>query len=755
LELKQKNIKFLLNCINYLFSLLIILGLFLIIFYRNKFFELHYYANIFIVLALLIFLIIILSRILYYDIDAIYLLIGSTAVFISGFLELGIYFRIFNFINVFHIGCLIFLFFNFIVLSKKYWNTYQKLEESNKILKEQQKQIELLQNLKDEFFIELSNKIIFPIEDIISLLKNIEIDLSEKEMLIKLLDNLRRETNRIKNLLTYERNEFNLESLELNIIEYLKNIHFLTSQNENKNLEVFIPQVKEAWILFNHEILIEIFNELFFYSSGNIKILVDIQTNNDKEYIIIQINSENIYMYPENRNYFQPYLKIDFLETTGLYLVYKYMKYFNGNFEYSINHSEIKFILYFPLINTINQQIENSNQILSKKEKNSFILKSSIRKEIPKIIFLYDDPIFLKKIYNILKSDYYIFCTNDTNVVIEELKSEYDIFIFPPILFGNPILSFFKDIRKQYDPFSLIAILLNPVSNVKWEEYQNFGIQDIIIIEKNKVNEEEIKLKLFNYILLKKYYKKYLDYLKYQNDINILSEFQNHFYKDYSLYKNSIEYDIKYLAADQISGDLVEIYKKSESEIIFIIGDITGHGLYAAFFSIFLRMLITIYLQENPKILGIDLLKKINKMIINYFNKQLATLSLLFIDIQNKILKFYRAGHLPALYYKKNSNEFIELFPRGKILGVSENANWEELMIHYNLGDRIFLFTDGLIETAFENNRKKIYNLIKENNHKLRIDDLSNMIFSEVIKNKSYKEKFIEDDITSIFIELK
>ncbi|GIX40357.1 MAG: hypothetical protein KatS3mg129_0090 [Leptospiraceae bacterium] len=759
-EIKHQWSKYTLILIHYLFIILILIGFIIFIFYRNTFFIFHYYINIITVFVLLIFIVILLSRIVRYDINAIYMLIGFLSVFISGFFELSVYFRIFEFINTFHIGCLIFLFCNFIILSNKYWNTYYLLEKTNELLKEKQKQLENVQELKDKFMIELSYKIINPLEDIISFIRDISIKSTEKEILYKILENLKKEVSRIKNLLSYERNQFSFKAKQIDLIEFLKNLNLLILKNvQNKNINIFIDEkLKNTFITFDSDLLLEVIDELLFYSSHNVNIYLELKNNKE---LLLRFESENVYMYPQIDNYFYPYLKLNFLETTGLYLVYVYMKYFNSKFEYYITNEKIIFLLKFSL-NPQNEleglkNKERYKLLMTYNKKKIITLKNNYEKDKPKILFINEDPIILKQIYNILKDDYYIFCTNDLSIAELQLQLGYDILIFPPLIYGNPTFSFFRKIRNQYDPFSLIAILINPYGFFNQEENKNLGIQDIIFIENERINKEELKLRIQNNLLLKEYYKKYLDYLKYYNDVLTLGELQNYFYKDYDYYKKYFDYDIKYLPADQISGDLLEIYKISEKEILILIADVTGHGLYSAFFSVFLRISIELLIQENPDTTGNELLKKINKMIIKYFNKQLVTLSMVFLNIENKIIKFYRAGHLPALYYDSRKNIYYELYPKGRILGVLEDDDWEELIIQYNIGDRIFLYTDGFIETAFKDRSQKILNLIKEYSN-ISIKELSDKVFYEVLQYKSSKnqeDKFIEDDITTIFIELK
>jgi hypothetical protein len=72
LELRKKEMLYLaLNYIRYLFYIVFFLGIYLIVFDINRYFYLHYYVNVIIVIINLFFLIIIFIKIFNKDINAI------------------------------------------------------------------------------------------------------------------------------------------------------------------------------------------------------------------------------------------------------------------------------------------------------------------------------------------------------------------------------------------------------------------------------------------------------------------------------------------------------------------------------------------------------------------------------------------------------------------------------------------------------------------------------------------------------------
>jgi hypothetical protein len=315
LELRKKEMLYLaLNYIRYLFYIVFFLGIYLIVFDINRYFYFHYYDNVIIVIINLFFLIILFIKIFDKDINAIYIFIDCLSISATGLIELANYFEVFKFFNIFHLGGLIFLLTNYIVLSNKYWATFKQLEITNQLLQQEQDQIEKIQRLKDNFILEINSKITTPLKDILTLIKQYFAQDSEKELLYRILDNFKREIFRINSLLSFERDQADFSSNRINIIEFLKNIHQLELTSlENKKIEI-LDQInaENIEIDFNYEMLTQIFDELFFYSSGNVRISIDLESLDENYFLVIKVDSENVYMYPEIENFFTPYLKLNF-----------------------------------------------------------------------------------------------------------------------------------------------------------------------------------------------------------------------------------------------------------------------------------------------------------------------------------------------------------------------------------------------------------------------------------------------------------
>jgi len=152
-----------------------------------------------------------------------------------------------------------------------------------------------------------------------------------------------------------------------------------------------------------------------------------------------------------------------------------------------------------------------------------------------------------------------------------------------------------------------------------------------------------------------------------------------------------------------IGGDIFDIIK-SQDKLIIYLADVSGHGAPAAMITMMAKVMFTqaadrfsdpaeIIASVNDKIY-LSLNKK-NSRNIHYLTSFVITI--------DKNMNFYysSAGHHPAIIYKKETNNLEQMeIKGGPMLGVfpEEHFTANTGFGHLSKGDRILLYTDGLIE---------------------------------------------------------
>ena len=160
---------------------------------------------------------------------------------------------------------------------------------------------------------------------------------------------------------------------------------------------------------------------------------------------------------------------------------------------------------------------------------------------------------------------------------------------------------------------------------------------------------------------------------------------------------------VKNRMAGVLGGDYFDFISLPDSSQITFIGDVTGHGLHASL------VMSLIYGFIHRAILGTftlrSLAEQINTFLV-HFAERSKTIdqyfsSTLFIGIINPKtlgMQYVNAGHVPALVRRKES--IFELPPTAQPLGYFKGAAIPFRSFRLEKGDRLLLYTDGIIEAA-------------------------------------------------------
>ncbi len=182
-----------------------------------------------------------------------------------------------------------------------------------------------------------------------------------------------------------------------------------------------------------------------------------------------------------------------------------------------------------------------------------------------------------------------------------------------------------------------------------------------------------------------------------------------------------INMDSLYVSMEHIGGDYYDIFPLSDNRIGILIADVSGHGVPAALVTMMVKVAFTSYSGFD---LSSDLiLEKINKELVKVLGIEIlhyVTAFYLILDYQHNVIQFSSAGHPSQFLYSKENNEIHSLKTYGRFLGIDKNSIYGKKIMFLNKGDKIILFTDGIVEARNEKNEqysvKKLKELIMKNN---------------------------------------
>jgi sigma-B regulation protein RsbU (phosphoserine phosphatase) len=88
----------------------------------------------------------------------------------------------------------------------------------------------------------------------------------------------------------------------------------------------------------------------------------------------------------------------------------------------------------------------------------------------------------------------------------------------------------------------------------------------------------------------------------------------------------------------------------------------------------------------------------LNAVLCNEARKQYATAVYLCLDAVNRVGRYSTAAHPPPLLWRRGKQALEVLGAVGLLLGVRPNEAYDDSKFTFDVGDRLLLYTDGLLE---------------------------------------------------------
>jgi len=254
---------------------------------------------------------------------------------------------------------------------------------------------------------------------------------------------------------------------------------------------------------------------------------------------------------------------------------------------------------------------------------------------------------------------------------------------------------------------------------------------------------------------MKQLYKKILQQnKKLKSDLNIARKLQCSLLPK-ELLKDKIDFAFLYKPCEALGGDFLDIFEVDSNHVGIYIADVSGHGVSASMLTIFLRSSI-----DKKTLSPAEALVKLYKEFSNQgFAKDLyITVFYAIIDLENGKMVYSNAGHnVSPIVFNKERFEVLRV-PGLPISNWVENAEYTDICTTLQKGDRLFLYTDGIIE--LKNNSNEQFG--EERLLKILLSDLSvpSIVLNRIVESAcSFADiedsSSIADDITVALLEIK
>jgi len=159
-----------------------------------------------------------------------------------------------------------------------------------------------------------------------------------------------------------------------------------------------------------------------------------------------------------------------------------------------------------------------------------------------------------------------------------------------------------------------------------------------------------------------------------------------------------VEIAAEWLPARAVGGDYFDVNKLSDKRVALCVADVMGKGLPAALFMSNLQAAVKSAYADSAA--PAQLCETVNNILRdNSESGQFVTLFYGVVDTERRIFTYVNAGHNPPRLVRADGVQ-IELTEGGPILGEFEELKFDQGVVHLVPGDRLALFTDGVVEAS-------------------------------------------------------
>jgi CheY-like chemotaxis protein len=159
-----------------------------------------------------------------------------------------------------------------------------------------------------------------------------------------------------------------------------------------------------------------------------------------------------------------------------------------------------------------------------------------------------------------------------------------------------------------------------------------------------------------------------------------------------------------YRPGRHVGGDLYDVIRLDERHLIFYLADATGHGVTSAMLSVLFKQRLVLTDPATGRVLPpAAVLAAVNRSLCQAHAAPglFLTVVLGLLDTSDATLTLASGGHPPVLHVRQGGETRL-IRRTGPALGLAPDAQFTQEHVQVAAGDRILLYTDGLIASPLE-----------------------------------------------------
>jgi sigma-B regulation protein RsbU (phosphoserine phosphatase) len=184
--------------------------------------------------------------------------------------------------------------------------------------------------------------------------------------------------------------------------------------------------------------------------------------------------------------------------------------------------------------------------------------------------------------------------------------------------------------------------------------------------------------------------------LSLESELETARQIQSSILPDCTPVIDGMRISAEYQPMSAVAGDFYQFISSGDSGVGLIVADVTGHGVPAALIASMIKVAMQSavpFASEPAKVLSL-----LNRILSPELRGHLTSAAYVWVDPAHGTASYSGAGHPPILHWKPGEGKLVSVESNGLLFGVVNDAEYPECRLKIVSGDRLLVYTDGLVE---------------------------------------------------------
>ena len=158
----------------------------------------------------------------------------------------------------------------------------------------------------------------------------------------------------------------------------------------------------------------------------------------------------------------------------------------------------------------------------------------------------------------------------------------------------------------------------------------------------------------------------------------------------------NVQIAARYAPMTSVAGDLYDFPTVCPSGVSVLVADVMGHGVPAALVASMVKVAVSNGLKASRE--PSSVIAGLNATLCEAAHEQYVTAVYMYLDTATRVGRYASAAQPPGLVWRHGRQTLERLDGAGLLLGVRPNESYAAREVSFEVGDRLLLYSDGLVE---------------------------------------------------------